>query len=816
MELTIEQALRRGVAAYDSGNLQEAEHVYQAILQSQPKHPVANHSLGLIAMSVNQITAALSLFQTALEVNPMIEQFWVSYIDALVKNNQLKDAKKAIKNARKKGFDAKKLQTLLSQSKGATDTKVPSRAQLSLLLEHYQKGRFSEAEKLATSISQEFPSHNFSWKILAAVLGQTGRKSEALHANKTLVVLLPQDAEAHINLGNTFKEVGRLEEAEASYRQAIALKLDFSEAYYNLGVTLKKLGRLEEAELSYTQAIALKPDFAEAHGNLGNTLQEMGKLEEAEASYRQAIALKSGFYEAYYNLGVTLKKMSRLKEAETSYKQAIALKSDFALAHSNLGVTLQELGRLDEAEASLRQAIALKPDYAEAHSNLGVTLQELGRLDEAEVSYTQAIALKPEYAEAYSNLGGVLQELGRLDDAEAGYTQAIVLNPYYAEAYANLGGTLKQLGRLDEAEVSCRQATALKSDFALAHSNLGITLQELGRLDEAEASLRQAIALKPDYAEAHSNLGITLQELGRLDEAEVSYTQAIALKPEYAEAHCNLGGILRELGRLDEAEASVRRSIVLKSDFALAYSYLGVLLYINGDIDSGLINLEKANNIDPNLDDNITILTILQARKARGKAESSADNISNLGYSSEQLPHPIILNRAIDEELITTLYKMNSIKLDEFDNSRISDARYGNGKCSRDFNLFNDDSPTIKSVADDLITIMREEVKADVYITDSFFNILGAGGGTTPHTHLGKLDVDENLNFGKQKYSLVYYLSVGDQNCKDPGILKLYDPSEDILPCEGMIAIFPADRKHSAVYGGEKSRIMIGVNFYSL
>jgi hypothetical protein len=78
------------------------------------------------------------------------------------------------------------------------------------------------------------------------------------------------------------------------------------------------------------------------------------------------------------------------------------------------------------------------------------------------------------------------------------------------------------------------------------------------------------------------------------------------------------------------------------------------------------------------------------------------------------------------------------------------------------------------------------------------------------------LDEDIALGLGKQKYSLVYYLSVGDQNCSEPGILKLYDPSEDILPCEGMITIFPADRLHSAFYGGKKDRVMIGVNFYSL
>ena len=42
MELTVEQALQQGVIAHNSGNLQEAERVYRAILQSEPLHPYAN------------------------------------------------------------------------------------------------------------------------------------------------------------------------------------------------------------------------------------------------------------------------------------------------------------------------------------------------------------------------------------------------------------------------------------------------------------------------------------------------------------------------------------------------------------------------------------------------------------------------------------------------------------------------------------------------------------------------------------------------------------------------------------------------------
>jgi Flp pilus assembly protein TadD len=326
----------------------------------------------------------------------------------------------------------------------------PSDTEIKSLLDHYQNGRYDDAERLAKSITQEFPKHQFGWKVLGALLKQTGRVKESLFAKHKAVELEPLDAHSHYNLGTTLQELGRLDEAEASYMQAIALKPDFADAHYNLGITLNELDRLNEAEASYTQALVFKPNYVEAYSNLGNTLKELGRLGEAEASYTHAIALKPDYAEAHCNLGNTLKELGRLGEAEASYTHAIALKPDYAEAHYNLGITLQELGRLDEAEASYTHAIALKPDYAEAHSNLGNTLKELGRLDEAEANYTQAIALKPDYAEAHSNLGATLQELGRLDEAEVSYTQAIALNPDFAEAYLNLCEFLEKTNRTDE------------------------------------------------------------------------------------------------------------------------------------------------------------------------------------------------------------------------------------------------------------------------------------------------------------------------------------------------------------------------------
>jgi predicted TPR repeat methyltransferase len=208
----------------------------------------------------------------------------------------------------------------------------PSQEQLNSLLELYQTGKYTDAEKLSVSITKEFPKHPFAWKVLGAALKQMGKINESIVVCQKSTQLNPQDAEAHNNLGVTLKEQGRLDEAEVSYRQAITLKPDYAEAHNNLGIILKELGRLKEAKISLRQAITLKPELTEALNNLGNTLKEQGRLDEAEVSYRQAITLKPDFAEAHNNLGGLLIKLNKLEEAKICYKKAIEIKPDYGEA----------------------------------------------------------------------------------------------------------------------------------------------------------------------------------------------------------------------------------------------------------------------------------------------------------------------------------------------------------------------------------------------------------------------------------------------------------------------------------------------------
>ena len=239
----------------------------------------------------------------------------------------------------------------------------------------------------------------------------------------------------------------------------------------------------------------------------------------------------------------------------------------------------------------------------------------------------------------------------------------------------------------------------------------------------------------------------------------------------------------------------------------MAFNNLGIVSYANGNLDDSLKSLKKAYSIKP---ESKLLLSVIGAKKSLSKSSSSSPK--HLKANERLKANPLVLDREVEDELIDTLYEMKSIELDE-----VRDPGYGNAKGS-DIrkSFFDSDRSIVKLVEQDLIKIMKDAVNADIYIDESWFVILGAGGGLNSHNHLSYLDKDSNLNLADQKYSLVYYVSPGDQDCSEPGFLKLFDPSEDVLPSKGMVLIFPADRAHSVIYNGSKDRVIIGVNFYSL
>jgi tetratricopeptide (TPR) repeat protein len=104
MEMAITEALNHGVSAQRAGRIEEADAYYTAILNKQPYHPDANHNMGILALSIGKVDHALKFLETALKSNPDVSQYWISYIETLIRLDRVEEAKKTFEEARIKGI----------------------------------------------------------------------------------------------------------------------------------------------------------------------------------------------------------------------------------------------------------------------------------------------------------------------------------------------------------------------------------------------------------------------------------------------------------------------------------------------------------------------------------------------------------------------------------------------------------------------------------------------------------------------------------------------------------------------------------------
>lgn len=113
----------------------------------------------------------------------------------------------------------------------------------------------------------------------------TGDYTKAIECYKDTVLLKPNSAKAHFNLGLAYDKAGYPKEAIKSYKEVIRLNPKSSMTYCNLGFIYKDLGDRQKAIQSFKEAIRIKPNYDKARGNLGMVYVEVGDIENALKEY---------------------------------------------------------------------------------------------------------------------------------------------------------------------------------------------------------------------------------------------------------------------------------------------------------------------------------------------------------------------------------------------------------------------------------------------------------------------------------------------------------------------------------------------------
>ena len=401
MKLSIDEALNKGIEAHRTGQMKVADAYYTAILKVDPKHQHANHNLGVLAVQSGKVQTGLPFLKTALEANPNTAQFWLSYVDALIKLDLITEAKEVFDQAKVQGlrgdaFDQleNRLHTTITK---ISNSKEPPKDQLNLVIALYNQNEMLQVFDEARKLTKIYTESLTLWNLLGAAAIQIGQLNEAIRA----------------------------------FQKALSIKPDFVDAYVNMGIAFRKQGKTDKAILAYKKALVITPDSVDIHNNIGVAFHAQGKFEEAISAFNKAIEIKPNHADTYSNIGATLRKQGKLDAAIDAFRKALEIKPDNASIFNNIGVILKDQGKLEEAIVTYEKALEISPNFSEAHMNIGTALKNQGKIEEARRTYCKAITLQPNNADAYWNLCGVVENI---TEAKKWINKVVELDPTHLKA----------------------------------------------------------------------------------------------------------------------------------------------------------------------------------------------------------------------------------------------------------------------------------------------------------------------------------------------------------------------------------------------
>ena len=252
MELTLDQALQKGIEAHKAGKVQEADRYYTAILQANPKHPDANHNMGVLAVGVGKVEEALPFYKTALEVKPNIAQYWLSYVDALIKLDQIDEARTTLEQARSIGVKADGLDQI--------------------------EKKLNQPSSQNPEVQDPQPPNNLFNK--AVELRESGKFDEAIDLLKDGIGKAPKDANLYALLSHCYILNNAVNDAANQLAKARELDPNIASVGWNETRLLLKQKKVDEA-LSIAQKTNRSfPDDIEGMGILGLCLRANGHINE--------------------------------------------------------------------------------------------------------------------------------------------------------------------------------------------------------------------------------------------------------------------------------------------------------------------------------------------------------------------------------------------------------------------------------------------------------------------------------------------------------------------------------------------------------
>ena len=638
----------RAAAAFQAGNLAEAERGLREALRLHPRDARVLSLLGIVLDNLKRFEEAEAYYKTALAVVP----------DSPALLNNLGNH-----------YLARGLQSQGEAIFRRVVARDPDHVNANLQLAKIHVARKEGAAALLClrHLPAAERSEPVTQLLQAESLYLAGQKSAAQTIVGDLAKKAESDPRLAFSLGMTFVAWERFEDAERAFTLALRASPTDLDILHNLGLASLRAGHPERAAEIFQTALRQRPDDVDALVGLARTDAQQSKYGSAAALLLQAQKLNPQRHDIPLLLAQCSDKLAFYQDAAAAYEQYLKLKPGDDRSRRERAFMLLRAGKQREGLDGLQGYVQKHPEdavgfyelaLAEWNHDSAKTLQHLthalkvdpnllaARFARSVLRYEQnqpqesigdlklILQREPENIRALERLGQAYLLLDDTQEAVAVLERAARLAPADASTVIHYSRALRRVGKQQEANQVLERFKSLPpiERPGLARSGLldylNLTPEE--RRTQYVEDLQKRLASSPEDAVSIMRLGKALMEAGKRD-------QGISVLLRLPEITSDVN-ILGDGGRvlLDQQSYAAAKKLLLRAcstdpsaiqcrlDLALA------VFYDDGP-EAGLRELDEIPSQNRNGD---YLLFRSQVQDALGRPEEAGQTL-NLAFKTE-------------------------------------------------------------------------------------------------------------------------------------------------------------------------------------
>lgn len=309
----VQELLNTALTHHHAGQLDQAEAVYQQLLEQDPRHWEPRYYLGTLQLQRGQLDLSIQSFLKVIQLNPELPDAHNNLGVAYHAMGKWQEAGQSFEHALRLNPHYERAYYNLGslfESRGLLDEAAKcfrKSYENSGSPETYEKladllkvaRRFAEAEVIYRELLEQTPGDfNRSMK-LAYVLVLQRHYPEAVELYEAMLETHPGHYQILVSLSYVLECMGNIPAAIQTAERSIEAASDQPEGYNNLGNALRLAHRFDESCVNFEKALELQPQFPIAEFNLATTRMLTGDLQAGWEGYERRSDIDSSSRTSY-------------------------------------------------------------------------------------------------------------------------------------------------------------------------------------------------------------------------------------------------------------------------------------------------------------------------------------------------------------------------------------------------------------------------------------------------------------------------------------------------------------------------------------